>query len=148
MPLQLPPRDEHGTTPHDHAGIGDDDLVIRRINKEWVVEDPKVPGGKRLTSVALEPSSGPNGGLSVDLKRQIEEAGHDAKQWVSTPKFTGSIVLRVGDLRAENYKVGYDPVEDNPHHGEVWGQFSRGRKKKVMSMSSWFVPMEGIALVL
>lgn len=149
MPLTQPPRDQHGgVIPHDHTGIVNDDHVIRRINKEWIIDDPKVPGGKRITSVALEPSSGPNGGLSIDLKRQIEEAGYDAKQWVSTPKFTGSIILRTGDLRSENFMVGYDPQDGNPYHGEVWGQFSRGRKKKVMSMSSWFVPIEGVALIL
>jgi hypothetical protein len=146
--MTQPPRDENGVLPHDHPGIIDDDLVIRRINKEWVIDDPKVPGGKRVTSVALEPSSGQNGGLSVDLKRLIEEAGHDAKQWVSTPKFTGSIILRAGDLRAENFKVGYDPIDENPHHGEVWGHFSKGRKRKVISMSRWFVPIDGVALVL
>ena len=31
--------------------------------------------GKRLSSAVLNPSSGHNGGLSVDLQQQIEEAG-------------------------------------------------------------------------
>jgi hypothetical protein len=56
--------------------------------------------------------------------------------------------MRAGDLRAENFMVGYDPIAENPHHGEVWGQFSKGRKRKLISMSCWFVPIDGVALVL
>jgi hypothetical protein len=135
-----------GVIPHDHPEILADDLVIRRVSDSWAVNDPKVPGGKRLSSMAFEKSRGVNGGMSIDLKRQIEEAGKDAKSWVTTPRWTGSVTLRVGDLRAEGFQVGFDPLEDNPYHGEVWGQFSKGKKKRLMNMCGWFVPLEGIAL--
>jgi hypothetical protein len=146
VPLTPPPRDEQGVIPHDHPEILADDLVIRRVSNAWTVDDPKVPGGTRLSSMAFDKSSGPNGGMSVDLKRPIEEAGKDAKQWVTTPRWTGSVTLRVADLRAENFQVGFDPLDDNPYHGEVWGQFSKGKKKKLMSMCSWFVSLDGVAL--
>jgi hypothetical protein len=146
VPLTSPPRDDQGIVPHDHQEIYADDLVIRRVSEAWTVDDPKAPGGKRLSTMAFEKSSGPNGGMSVDLKRQIEEAGIDPKQWVTTPRWTGSVILRVGELRAEGFRVGFDPLDDNPYHGEVWGQFSKGRKKKLMSLCSWFVPLDGVAL--
>ena len=134
MPLIPPPRDQHGVVPHDHAEIFADALVIRRISDKWTVIDPKSPSGKRLSSTAFEKSSGVNGGMSIDLKRQIEEAGHDPVQWVTTPRFTASVTLRVGDLRAEAFQVGFDPLDENAFHGEVWGVFSRGNKKKLMNL--------------
>lgn len=146
MPLTHPQRDQHGVIPHDHPEILPDDLVIRRISDAWIVIDPKAPGGKRLSSMAFERSTGPNGGMSVDLKRQIEEDGKDAKAWVTSPRWTASVTLRVGDLRAEDFQVGFDPLDENPYHGEVWGQFSKGKKKKLMSMCAWFVALEGVAL--
>lgn len=147
MPLKSPPRDKQGVViPHDHSDIEPLDLVIRRVSAEWTVDDPKVHGGRRLSSMAFEKSTGPNGGMSVDLKRQIEEAGIDPKQWVTTPRWTGSVTLRVVDLREEGFQVGFDPLDDNPYHGEVWGQFSKGRKRKLLSMCDWLVPLEGVAL--
>jgi hypothetical protein len=144
--LTLPQRDQHGAIPHDHPEILSDDLVIRRISPAWTVADPKAPGGRRLSSMAFEKSSGPNGGMSVDLKRQIEEAGEDAKVWVTSPRWTASVTFSVGELRAEGFQVGFDPLEDNPHHGEVWGQFTKGKKKKLLGMCVWFVALEGVAL--
>lgn len=146
MPLTSPPRDEHGVIAHDHEEIFADDLVIRRVTAHWIVEDPKVPGGKRLSSMAFEKSSGPRGGMSVDLKRQMEEVGIDAKAWVTSPPWTCSVMLRVGDIRAEGFQVGFDPLVDNPYHGEVWGQFTKGKKKKLMNICKWFVPLDGVAL--
>ena len=146
MPLTSPPRDEYGVSPHDHNEILADDLVIRRVSAAWTVVDPKAPGGKRLSSMAFEKSSGPIGGMSVDLKRQIEEAGKDARLWVTSPRWTGSVLLRVGDLRLEGFLVGFDPLDDNPYHGEVWGQFSKGKKKKLLSICKWFVALDGVAL--
>ena len=49
-------------------------------------------------------------------------------------------------MRSEGFQVGSDPLEDNPYHGEVWGQFTKGKKKKLMSMCRWFVPLDGVAL--
>ena len=69
MPLTLPQRDENGVIPHDHREIIPDDLVIRRVSANWTVDDPKAPGGKRLSSMAFEKSSGTAGGMSIDLNR-------------------------------------------------------------------------------
>lgn len=146
MPLSPPPRDKQGVIPHDHREIYPDDLVIRRVSAAWEVDDPKAPTGKRLSLMAFEKSSGPNGGMSVDLKRQIEEAGIDPKLWVTTPRWTGSVTLPIGALRENDFQVGFDPLDDNPYHGAVWGQFSRARKKLLMSICSWLVPLDGVTL--
>jgi hypothetical protein len=46
------------------------------------VED--ADGRKRLSSMAFNPSSGPQGGMSVDLQAQIEEAGLNCREFINT----------------------------------------------------------------
>ncbi len=76
MPLSKPPLDDNGEVlPHDHQGIADADRVIRRISDEHVVSDPKVLGGKRISTLAFQASSDGNRGMSVDLEVSILEAG-------------------------------------------------------------------------
>jgi hypothetical protein len=145
--LAEPPRNERGEVqPHDHEGIGNSDGIIRRVSGQQVVDDPKAKGGKRLSTAAVSPSSGGNGGMSVDIQAEIEKAGLDAKQYVTTPRWTGSILFQAGQLRNEDFQVGYDPLPGNPYHGEVWGNFSRSRQKRLLDLSEWFVEIEGVAL--
>lgn len=146
LPLEPPPRDDEGNViPHDHPGIGPDDGIIRRVSEHHVVTDEKT-GGKRLSSMAFKPSTGENAGMSVDLQAQIEEAGFDARAYVTTPRWVGSVRFRAGDLRSENFQVGYDPVPDNPHHGEVWGTFSRAQQRRLRQLCEWFVPINGVVI--
>lgn len=152
MPLLPPPRDENGNVvPHDHEGILPEHGIIRRIPEHHVVMDEKI-GGRRISSMAFKPSSGPNGGLSVDLQQQIEEEGHDAKAYVTTPHWVGSIRFIAGELRGEDFKVGFDPIElktgnqPNPYHGEVWGKFSKGKQNRLRQLCDWFVPIDGVSI--
>lgn len=84
--------------------------------------------------------------MSVDLERSILEAGLNAKQFVTTPKFTGSVWFQASFLRSEDFQVGYDPLDDNPHHGEVWGVFSKARQRKLLRAAEWFVEIENVDL--
>lgn len=62
MPLKPPPRDAQGVViPHDHDEIYSDDQIIRRISELQLVDDKKT-GGRRISSLAFNPSAGPNGG--------------------------------------------------------------------------------------
>ena len=144
MPLEPPPRDDDGNVkPHDHAGILRDDGILRRVSEHFIVDDPKT-GGRRLSTMAFEASNGPNAGMSVDLQAQIEEAGLDPIQYVTTPQWVGSVRFTAAALRAEEFLVGFDPIPENPHHGEVWGKFSKSKKKRLLGMINWFVPIDGV----
>lgn len=143
MSLLPPPRDEKGgVIPHDHIEICSNDGIIRRISEQQLIFDEK-SGTRRISSLALKPSSGPNGGLSVDLQQQIEDAGLNAKSFVTTPRWMGSIRFEAGHLRAEGFLVGYDPIfPENPYHGEVWGNFTRSKQAQLFQLCQWFVPIE------
>ena len=147
MPLQPPPRDAAGSvTPHNHEGIKANDGIIRRVSDQQIVTDAK-SGGRRLSSMAFKASTGANAGMSVDLQKQIEDAGLDARTYVTTPRWTGSLRFEAGPLRAEGFMVGFDPLPDNPHHGEVWGAFSKAKQKRLSQICQWFVPIEGVAIL-
>lgn len=145
--LTQPPRDASGkVTPHDHPGILPGDGVIRRISPQFVVFGKD--GKPRISTMAFQPSTPAlGGGLSVDLQREIEASGKDAQQFVTTPPWIGSVRFVAQQLRDEGFIVGFDPLPpENPYHGEVWGQFSSGKKKQLMRIAKWFVPIEDVSL--
>ena len=144
--LSPPPRDELGKViPHDHEGITNDDWAIRRVSDRHLVYDPKI-GGKKISSILFSASTGINGGMSVDLQKQIEEAGADVKAFVTTPRWMGSVRFMVGPLRSEKFMVGSHPTKPNPYHGEVWGDFSNSRQDKLKKLCEWFVPIQGVSI--
>jgi hypothetical protein len=141
LSLDPPQRDDDGEViPHDHGGILPDDGVIRRVSPHHFVYDAKIQG-KRLSSMAFKPSTGERGGMSVDLQRLIEEAGLNPKTYIMSPPWIGAVRFTAGELRAEGLKVGYDPVADNPYHGQVWGTFSKQTQKRLAALASEFVPI-------
>lgn len=140
MPLTPPPRDANGEVlPHDHPEIHNDDGVIRRVAASQWVDDPKV-SGKRASTAVFRESSGSNGGMSVDLQKLIEEAGLDAREYVATPRWNGAVRFSAGELRGEGLMVGCDPLDENKYHGEVWGNFTKGVQRHLVSMAKIFVP--------
>ena len=84
--------------------------------------------------------------MSVDLEVSILEAGLNPKSYVTTPRWTGSVRFEAGALRNEGLRVGFNPLPENPHHGEVWGDFSQSRKRRLQQLCEWFVPIEGVFL--
>ena len=144
MPTQ-PQLDADGNVvPHDHPDILNTDGTIRRVSQHQVVDDPKAVGGRKLSSMVFNPSSGNNGGLSVDLMRPIEEDGINPKAHVTSPRWIGSVVLTAQAFRTETLMVGYCPNPDNAYHGEVWGNFTDGRKKRLLRIAQWFVKIPGV----
>lgn len=141
MPINPPPLDGNGEVlPHDHAGIVSFDGIIRRISPQHLVYDEKIQGN-RLSSMAFSPSSGERGGLSVDLQRLIEQNGLDPATFVLSPPWIGALRFYAGALRAEGFIVGYHPVKDNDYHGEVWGNFSKAKKRRLQEIAHEFVPI-------
>jgi hypothetical protein len=41
-------------------------------------------------------------------------------------------------LRGEGFMVGFDPLPENPYHGEVWGAFSKAKQKRLPELCQWF----------
>lgn len=132
--LRPPPRDDdNDVVPHDHEGIMAEDGIIRRIPQHQVVVDAKI-GGRRISSMAFKSSSEPNGGMPVDLQQEIEEAGLDARVFVTTPSWIGSVRFQAGQLREEEFQVGFHPLDSNPYHSEVWGRFTKAKQNRLRQL--------------
>ena len=138
--------------PYDEESISGDDTIIRRVNPRQHVVPDHNSGGQRVSSKLFSPSSGPNGGMSVDLLGLIKQSGVEPKQFVTTPEFTGSVAFAASSARDCGLWIGFNPTEHNPYHGEVWrppppcGNFSKGQKRTLMSSSSWFVELAGVTI--
>ena len=129
--LSPPPRNAAGQVePHDHQEILPDDGVIRRVSQEFVVPDKD--GMPRVSTMAFQPSSvAQGGGLSIDLQREIEESGRDARQFVMSPPWIGSVRFSAGQLRGEELMVGYENLcLQTTLFMERYGEtFRRGKKR-------------------
>jgi hypothetical protein len=143
LPLSPPPTDAEGqVVPHDHKEILDPDRLIRRVSsRHHVVEDK---GVRRLSSLVFKPSSGPSGGLSIDLETQILEADIEPRKYVTSPPWVGSVAFAAGVVRQAGMKVGYHPLEQNPFHGEIWGPFVK--PAHLANLAEWYVEIDGVAI--
>jgi hypothetical protein len=83
--------------------------------------------------------------MSIDIKKSIEEAGLDPKTFVITPRWIGSVIFNVDTPRSLGLQVGYDPIPENNHHGEVWGQFTKAKSKSIQRASQWFVAIPDVS---
>jgi hypothetical protein len=137
--------------PYDEPEIENNDVIIRRVNPAQHVVPDETTGKLRTSSKLFSPSSGPKGGMSVDLLRLMEAGGINAREFVTTPVFTGSVCFSADAARTAGLRVGYDPVEGNPYHGEVWGSerqssFTRPQKRLLAAASTWFVELPGVEI--
>lgn len=143
MPLRQPPLDDNGAVlPHDHNEILAEDQLIRRISEKQLVWD--ADGQRIVSSIAFKPAD-KNAGMSIDLERQIIEAGLVPRDYVTTPRWIGSVVFKAGDLRNEGLRIGFHPLPDNPYHGEVWGLTS-SHARRLKGLATWYVSIPSVKL--
>jgi len=137
-----PPRNADGNVvPHDSPNIDGADTLIRYITDQYLVEDEKVVGGKRLSTGAFSESS--DGGMSVDIEKKMVAAGLAVAARV-LPPFVGAGRLIAAELRALQMLVGEDPLKENPHHGAVW-HVRQTKRKKLLQQFVWVVKPAEIA---
>ena len=90
--------------------------------------------------------------MSVDIESLIVAAGDNPREYVTTQDFTGSVSFLAREARSLELRVGYDPVPENPHRGEVWGnerpnRFSRTQKRGLGHASQWYVELPEVDIV-
>lgn len=90
--------------------------------------------------------------MSIDLENWIRDAGKNPVEFVTTPRWIGSVRFTAGALRAEGCRVGWDPIPRegslpaNDFHGEVW-DIDKQRQRRLHEMAQWFVPIEGVDIL-
>jgi hypothetical protein len=89
--------------------------------------------------------------MSVDLERLIVAAGVNPHAYVTTPRFTGSVIFSAEQIRDAGFLIGYDPLPDNSYHGEVWasisgGKFSRAQQKQLQTLAQWYVQIPNVEI--
>lgn len=135
--------------PYDEDDLTCEDILIRRVNPDQHVVFDENTGKWRTSSKLFSPSSGPNDGMSIDIQKLIERDDLNVQDFVSNPTYTGSIFFDVGSARNAGLRVGYDPIHENPYHGEVWGtdkpnKFTRSQKRALIRSSAWLVEIQDV----
>jgi len=129
------PRDtQRFTIPHDHEEIQDDDFLIRGVTAQSIA-------GNRISKSFFQSSSDPYRGLSTDLDSQANDRSYtDGKPFIGAVKFFAS------SPRLNGLLVGYDPLEENSHHCQVWNYdtttsiasgLTQGMQKRLCDSSVW-----------
>jgi hypothetical protein len=130
--------------PYDELSLLADDIIIRRINPNQHIVRDQNTGRDRISSKAFSPSSGLQGGMSVDIEKLIVAAGLDARRFVTAPIWTGSVSFVASQVRALDMWIGFDPLPQNVHHAEVWrapdgGTFTGTQKRGLQRAAVWYV---------
>jgi hypothetical protein len=89
--------------------------------------------------------------MSVDLKSLCQLSGVDPAQHihpnkVAKERWPGAIEIQVGFLRSLGFMVGFEPLDENPFHGGVWGHFSKLNKRRILQAARWLIPIEGVSI--
>jgi hypothetical protein len=139
-------------TPYDEVAITSDQLIIRRINPDQHIIQDDNRNCRRISTKAYQPSSEPNGGMSVDIEDLITKSGQDPISYVTNQVFIGSVSFTAETIRSTGLRVGYDPLPANLYHGEVWGpdirpnKFSAGEKRALLQSATWYVQIQDVSL--
>jgi hypothetical protein len=51
----------------------------------------------------------------------------------------GVVAIKAGDVRAERQRIERSPRDDEPAHGDVYGEKPTGRRKKFVAVAEWVV---------
>lgn len=87
--------------------------------------------------------------MSIDLEDWILAEGKDPTEFVTTPRWIGSVRFTAGAIRAEGCRVGWDPIDrdgslpGNRFHGEVW-DIDKPRQQRLHELAQWFLPIDGV----
>jgi hypothetical protein len=139
--------------PYDETQISSDDVIIRRVSpREHVVPDEN-RNCRRISSKLYKPSTGTDAGMSVDIEKLITTGGHNPRQYVVNPVFTGAVAFSARAIRSLGLWIGYEPVQGNPYHGEIWSnvllrhnRFTGTQVNGLGAAATWYVPLEGVEL--
>jgi hypothetical protein len=90
--------------------------------------------------------------MSIDVESFMLSDGVDPREHCTTPRFVGSLAFQVASFRSRNCQVGYDPLPENPYHGNVWDtagkhKFSRSIQRALLKEATWLVPLPNVAIV-
>lgn len=144
--------------PYDEREIGNDDIIIRRIDPRQHVVWDHDRNCERVSTKAFQASTKLNSGMSVDIEKMIQRDGINPREWVTSPRFKGSVFFLAEVARNLGLRLGYEPVEAdgnvaaNPYHGEVWGpeekpfKFTQSQQKGIHAAVEWYVELEGISI--
>ena len=110
----------------DDKSIKDEDLLYRRLNPMWVVNN----GSPRISSAAFQNFKGGDK-LSANLESLLIQNSQTWQDLLQPMPEYGLAALSVGGVRGLDQGVEKDPLPDDPSHVHVIGNKSRSVRKKL-----------------
>jgi hypothetical protein len=132
--LDAPEKDEDGVVvPHDHAQIFNEDVILKRVSQQHLVEVSD--GQYRLSTAIFSQSSDKYRGSSINILKIIEDLGEDVEAYCrERGKIVGAIALSAGAIRGEDGLVGFEPLDDDLAHGEIWNIKGKPKLRRLLKL--------------
>jgi hypothetical protein len=132
--LDAPEKDEDGAVvPHDHAQILNEDIILKRVSQQHLVEVGD--GLYRVSTAIFSQSSDKYRGSSINILKVIENLGEEVEAYCRRRGETvGAIALTAGAIRDEEGLVGFEPLEDDLAHGEIWNIKGKPKLRRLLKL--------------
>lgn len=129
--LDDPPLDDEGVViPHDHDQIRHDDVIIKRVTENDIYRSPEEV---RIATSLLSQSSDKYSGSSINIEKVILEQEDSVESYcLKFPNVIGAISFPAKLVRDNGGLVGYEPLDDDPAHGEIWEVKRKPKKVKIL----------------
>ncbi|MCY3820356.1 MAG: hypothetical protein OXH52_13495 [Gammaproteobacteria bacterium] len=111
----------------DDATVSDDDELLRRVPPN-MISRKEGQGTLEVSSAAFtNPSDG--SGMSVVIRSALIAGGGCIEEVLAGYEGFGLVSIQVASVREQNQMVVRKPLPENPAHGEVIGQKTRGVRR-------------------
>jgi hypothetical protein len=70
----------------------------------------------------------------------------DLQRAVIADRFAGAVSLEAAVVRGEQLKVGYDPEPTNICHGQIWGNPSNRKRRRLLKSCAWYIEIPEVSL--
>jgi len=78
--------------------------------------------------------------MSVVVQDRLDELNRSPASILDGLVGYGLIGIRAGDVREEEQRIERTPRDDEPAHGDVWGDKPGARRRKLAAKAFWVVP--------
>ena len=105
--------------------------VFRRVPPPYL---PKAEDVDRHPSSGAFNDSSDGSGMSVDM-----DQGQAPEESLRGYDGYGLVALRVRDLKAQGFSIVPAPLPENPHHAEVRGKKTAGKRRQMAKDAEWLL---------
>ena len=121
----------------DDPTVSDDDALLRRVPPQMILANSSQQDIEVSSAAFSNPSDG--SGMSVIIRSELIAVGGRMEDVLTGYEGFGLVSLSAASVREQNQIVVRKPLPDNPAHGEVIGEKTRGVRRAMKRSAIWLI---------